>query len=65
MPKKKPENRRHGGALRLRLLDEHDELIRAAAEAAGISLSDWMRERLIRAARSELGLKAGQALSRP
>jgi uncharacterized protein (DUF1778 family) len=42
-------------ALRLRLLEEHEELIRQAAELAGISVSAWMRERLIRAARREIG----------
>lgn len=49
------EKRRHGAALRLRLLPEHDALIRAAAERAGVSISDWMRDRLIRTAREELG----------
>jgi uncharacterized protein (DUF1778 family) len=39
----------------LRLLSEHEELIRQAAELAGISVSAWMRERLIRAARREIG----------
>jgi len=41
-------------ALRLRLLSEHQELIRQAAELAGLSVSAWMRERLIRAARREI-----------
>ena len=41
-------------ALRLRLLSEHEELIRQAAELAGLSISAWMRERLIRAARREI-----------
>lgn len=41
-------------ALRLRLLSEHQELIRQAAELAGLSISAWMRERLIRAARREI-----------
>jgi uncharacterized protein (DUF1778 family) len=41
-------------ALRLRLLSEHEELMRQAAALAGLSLSAWMRERLIRAARREI-----------
>lgn len=61
---KKHEDKRHGGALRLRLLPEHDALIRQAAELAGISLSAWMRERLIRAARQELGEAPGKPQGR-
>jgi len=49
-----PETRRHSRELRARLLPEQDELIREAAELAGISLSDWMRERLMKAARKEI-----------
>lgn len=45
----------HSAALRIRLLPEHEELIRQAAELAGISISAWIRERLIRAARREIG----------
>ena len=41
-------------SLRLRLYPEHEELIRQAAEAAGISISAWIRRALIRAARREL-----------
>jgi len=36
---------------------EHGELIRQAAERAGVSISDWIRERLIRTARRELAEK--------
>jgi uncharacterized protein (DUF1778 family) len=46
--------RTHSSALRIRLLPEHDDLIRQAAELTGVSLSDWIRERLIRAARKEV-----------
>lgn len=46
--------RRHSSALHLRLMPEHEELIRQAAKLAGVSLSDWIRERLIRAARKEI-----------
>ncbi|MFL6201971.1 MAG: DUF1778 domain-containing protein [Thermoanaerobaculia bacterium] len=52
---KKEETRRHSGALRLRLLPEHEQLIREAAAHAGVNLSDYMRDRLIRAARRDLG----------
>jgi uncharacterized protein (DUF1778 family) len=41
-------------ALRLRLLSEHEALMKQAAELAGLSLSAWMRERLIRDARREI-----------
>jgi uncharacterized protein (DUF1778 family) len=33
---------------------EHEELIRQAAELAGTSLSDWIRDRLVRTARREI-----------
>jgi uncharacterized protein (DUF1778 family) len=46
--------RRHTAMLNIRLLPEHAELIRQAATLAGVSISDWIRERLIRAARKEL-----------
>lgn len=48
----------HSAALRIRLLPEQEELIRQAAELAGISISAWIRERLIRAARREIGQAA-------
>lgn len=51
---KKEESRAHSAALRIRLLPEHDALIRQAATLAGVSLSDWLRERIIRAARREV-----------
>ena len=47
-------DRAHSSALRIRLLPEHDALIRQAAALAGVSLSDWLRERIIRAARREI-----------
>jgi uncharacterized protein (DUF1778 family) len=55
MVKKAAAPRRHTAMLNIRLLPEHAELIRQAAEMAGVSLSDWIRERLIRAARKEIG----------
>ena len=51
---KEKTQRRHSSALHLRLMPEHEELIRRAAELAGVSISDWIRERLIRAARKEI-----------
>lgn len=55
MEKKPPvAPRRHTAMLNIRMLPEHADLIRQAAELAGVSLSDWIRERLIRAARKEL-----------
>jgi uncharacterized protein (DUF1778 family) len=52
---KKPPARRHSAALHIRLVPEHEELIRQAAELAGTSLSDWIRDRLVRNARREIG----------
>jgi uncharacterized protein (DUF1778 family) len=52
---RKEEDRVHSASIRIRLTPDHDALIRQAAELAGISLSDWIRERLIRAARKEIG----------
>jgi predicted HicB family RNase H-like nuclease len=49
--------RRHSSALYIRVIPEHEELIRQAAERAGVSISDWIRERLIRTARKELAEK--------
>jgi uncharacterized protein (DUF1778 family) len=41
-------------SLRLRMFPEQEALIRQAATLAGISISAWIRERLIRAARREV-----------
>lgn len=49
------EKRSHSASVRVRLMPEHDELIRRAAEHAGVSISDWMRLVLLKAAREELG----------
>jgi uncharacterized protein (DUF1778 family) len=51
---RKEADRAHSATLRIRLLPEHDALIREAAALAGVSLSDWLRERIIRSARREL-----------
>ena len=39
--------------LRVRLAENHMDEMKAAAERAGISLSAWVTERLLKAARSE------------
>jgi uncharacterized protein (DUF1778 family) len=52
------EKRKHSGSVRIRLVPEHDADIRHAAQLAGLNLSSWVRERLIKAAREELA-KAG------
>lgn len=46
--------RRHSSNLFIRVTPEHEALIRQAAELAGTSLSDWIRERLVRTARREV-----------
>jgi uncharacterized protein (DUF1778 family) len=51
---KNPPKRRHSAALHIRLVPEHEETIRQAAELAGTSLSDWLRDRMVRTARREI-----------
>ena len=46
--------RTQSAALRIRLFPDQEAMIREAAELAGISISAWTRERLIRAARREI-----------
>lgn len=48
------EKRRHTAQIHIRLTPEHDELIREAAEQSGSTLTNWIRDRLLRAAREEL-----------
>ena len=52
------EKRKHSGSVRIRLVPEHEADIRHAAQLAGLNLSSWVRERLIKSARDELA-KAG------
>jgi uncharacterized protein (DUF1778 family) len=40
------------------MFPEQEQLIRQAAGLAGISISAWIRERLVRAARREVGQAA-------
>jgi len=59
------ESRRHSASMRVRLLPEHDALIREAAEHAlqrkgSGDLSDWLRETLVTAARRELKRDGGE-----
>jgi len=53
-PKKTEEKRKHSESIRIRLEPEHDELIRKAAEKRGLTVSAWIRERLISLAREEM-----------
>jgi predicted HicB family RNase H-like nuclease len=69
MAKRKPapEKRRHSGSVRIRLVPEHEADIRHAAQLAGLNLSAWVRERLIKSARQEL-VQAGltpKSMERP
>jgi hypothetical protein len=59
------ESRRHSASMRVRLLPEHDALIREAADRAlrrkgSGDLSDWLREVLVAAARRELKRDDGE-----
>jgi uncharacterized protein (DUF1778 family) len=59
------ESRKHSSSMRVRLLPEHDALIREAAEHAtrrkgSGDLSDWLRETLVAAARRELKRGEGE-----
>lgn len=56
MPKKLQDvARRHPVAVAFRFTVEQDELFRQAAEHAGLTLSAWVRERLLAVARKEVG----------
>ena len=46
----KPQSTR----LYVRAIDTEKETLEAAAEAAGMKLSEWVRDRLLRAAKREL-----------
>jgi uncharacterized protein (DUF1778 family) len=48
------EKRTHSARMHIRLTPEHDALIREAAEQSGSTLTNWIRDRLLRAARDEL-----------
>ena len=46
--------------LDMRVSEEEKELFRRAAEKDGRSLSNWIRDRLLKVAREELGEKGGK-----
>lgn len=46
--------RRHSSSMFIRVTPETEEMIRRAAELSGASLSDWIRQALLRAARREI-----------
>jgi len=48
----------------LRLTDEEKDLYRRAAEQDGRPVANWMRDRLLRAAREELAGTGGQGKGR-
>lgn len=45
---------KQSSALRIRLRPDLDEIVRKAAQHAGVSVSNWTRLRLVEAARAEL-----------
>jgi uncharacterized protein (DUF1778 family) len=51
--RRKPEEERRTVYLRVRLTAEQDALFKEAASLAGITLSSWAVERLVRAAKAE------------
>lgn len=51
--RRKPDEDRRTVFLRVRLTPEQDALIKEAASSAGITVSSWAVERLIRAAKAE------------
>lgn len=53
--KKVDENRKHSADTHIRLEPDQRELFDKAAEEAGLSLSAWIRTRLLAAAKKEAG----------
>ena len=51
--RRKPDDLRKEAHLRVRVSESHMAEFKAAAERAGISLSAWVTERLLRVARTE------------
>lgn len=51
--RRKPAEVRKESHLRVRVAESHMDEFKAAAERAGISLSAWVTERLLRVARQE------------
>ena len=52
--RRKPAEKRREKFLRVRLTPEQDLLLKEAASAAGITVSSWAVERLLKVARNEL-----------
>ena len=50
---RKPEEKKRTRWLRVRLTPEVDDAIKAAADAAGVTVSSWATERLFAAAKKE------------
>ncbi len=51
--RRKPAEQRKTVYLRVRISEAHEAEIKAAAEKVGISISSWVTERLLKAARQE------------
>lgn len=51
--RRKPDEVRKTAPLRVRVAESHMEEFKAAAQKAGIGLSAWVTERLLKAARQE------------
>lgn len=51
--RRKPDEIRKDTNLRMRISEDHLAVFKAAAQRAGISLSAWVTDRLLRAARQE------------
>ena len=49
------DKHRQDASIRIRLLKEQEELFRKAAVKSGLSLSAWVRDRLLKIARKEVG----------
>ncbi len=56
-PKKDPSERK--GLTAFRMVEEERALVEAAAEMAGINLSDWIRTRIVATAKKELRKTSG------
>jgi len=51
--RRKPDDERRTLYLRVRLTPEQDAMMKEAASSAGITVSSWAVERLVRAAKAE------------
>lgn len=53
--RRKPKERRKTDYIRARVTEAHKALMQKAADEAGIPLSSWIVDRLLRVAREEIG----------